>query len=219
MQHALALSLLALLAPAEGLRPAFVPKRLYKDWVALNSRSTTRHIMLPLTAAGKEECLRLKTEIVAAQNAGEFVVDAFSREAALHSVDEESRTDGGIVGRRLRQGVCTLPELDRASFCSPLGRVSGPLQSSVGYHLVLVEERIGLEMHDGGMTRVVPQPLDGGGVKSVLVPANENETSELLEPQMLFNLGGFLIVSYAGGQLLGALASSIDLRQIAESVA
>ena len=32
-------------------------RQVYYDWVALNARSTTRHIMKPLTTAGREELL------------------------------------------------------------------------------------------------------------------------------------------------------------------
>ena len=158
------LIIIAALSPAlAATKPPFVPRRLYLDWVALNCKATTRHIMRPPTAAGREECLALKTELVAAQQAGvrsshqtsfvlfcffhemrdsqAFIVDAFGELAAQQSIDEESRGDGGIIGRRLRQGVCREPELDRACFCSPLGRVTGPVQTTSGYHLVLVEER------------------------------------------------------------------------------
>ena len=79
-------------------------------------------------------------------------------------------------------------------------------------------ERLGLEMHDRGMARVVPEPLESGGVKSVLAPPDDEEASELVSPDALLNLVGFLLVSYVGGQLLSALASSIDVEQMANSV-
>ena len=135
-------------------------RQVYYDWVALNARSTTRHIMKPLTTAGREELLLLKQQVRADVTAGSFVVDAFAS-AATVSIDEESCQNGGLIGRRLRQGVCILPELDRACFTAPLGEVAGPLRSSEGYHLVLVEERLGLAMHDGGNTRVVAEPASG----------------------------------------------------------
>ena len=40
------------------------------------------------------------------------------------------------------------------SSTAPLGEVAGPVRSVEGFHLVLVEERIGLIMHDGGMSRL-----------------------------------------------------------------
>ena len=51
-------------------------RQLYYDWVALNARSTTRHIMKPLTTAGREELLLLKQQVRAEVTAGSFVVDA-----------------------------------------------------------------------------------------------------------------------------------------------
>ena len=213
----LALLLLSYASVATAVRPGFVPKRLYMDWVALNSKSTARHIMRSRTPEGRTELLQIKTEILAGQSGGTFVVDAFSEAARQHSTDEESRASGGLLGRRLRQGVCREPALDRACFCSPLGRVTGPLETSEGWHLVLVEERIGLEMHDQGMSRVVPEVReDGVGVRSVLRPPDPAEASELFEPGVLLNVAGFVVVTSVGGQLLSSWASSIDLQQLAE---
>ena len=203
------------------LKPPLVPKRLYKDWVALNSRSTTRHIMKPRTAAGRAECLALKLalrEQVTQQ--GIFVVDAFATAAATESLDAESRDDGGLLGRRIRQGVCSDATLDRACFCSPLGQIVGPLESDVGWHLILVEERIGLEMHDSGMTRVVRQPRPTGedGVASVLAPADPDEQSELLDGASVASFVAFIACSIIGGQLISTWASSIDVGAIADSM-
>mmetsp|Transcript_30475 Transcript_30475/g.100864 ORF Transcript_30475/g.100864 Transcript_30475/m.100864 type:complete len:233 (-) Transcript_30475:148-846(-) len=196
--------------------PPLMPRRLYMDWVALNSKATARHIMRPPTTAGRAECLQIKQELSAATAAGEFVVDAFSAAAATHSLDEESRPNGGLLGVRLRQGVCRLPELDRACFCSPLGRVTGPLQTSQGVHLLLVEERIGLQMHDAGMSRVVAQPRQEGGVRSVLAPPDPDEAGD--GPELLLSLLGLAVVSVAGGQLIGAMASAVDLGAMASAV-
>ena len=132
--------------------PWFVPPRLYKDWVALNARSTARHILLRT----REECLNAARDLAAARSAGEFVVDAFAAKARACSLDDETRESGGLLGTRMRQGECRLPELDKACFCGPLGRVAGPVRSREGFHLVLVEERLGLEYYDDGMSRVLP---------------------------------------------------------------
>jgi len=215
------LSLIAislLIVACGAVKPPLVPRRLYKDWVALNARSTTRHIMRPRTPAGRQECIALKTELAAAQAAGAFVVDAFAAAATDQSADADSAPSGGLLGTRLRQGTCTLPELDRACFCSPLGRVTGPLETSLGWHLVLVEERIGLEMHDSGMSRVVRAPLPSGGVDSVLAPPDDDEPNELVAPDVLLNVAGFFALSYVGGQAIGSWATSIDLEKVASAV-
>ena len=198
--------------------PPLVPRRLYLNWVALNSRSTTSHIMRPLSLVGRDECVQIKLQLSVAKNSGIFVVDAFADSAVANSVDEESRSNGGLIGTRLRQGVCRVPELDRACFCSPLGIVTGPLQTPEGYHLVLVEERIGLEVHDSGMTRVVAEALPSGGVRSVLAPPDPDDVSELVAPDALLNVLLFALASWFGGQLLSTWASSIDVEQIANSI-
>ena len=207
-----------LIVACGAVKPPLVPRRLYKDWVALNARSTTRHIMRPRTPAGRQECIALKTELAAAQAAGAFVVDAFAAAATDQSADADSAPSGGLLGTRLRQGTCTLPELDRACFCSPLGRVTGPLETSLGWHLVLVEERIGLEMHDSGMSRVVRAPLPSGGVDSVLAPPDADAPADGLEPDVLLNVVAFVALSYVGGQLVAAWASSLDLERLASTV-
>ena len=215
------LLILLFLALTNGARPPpLVPKRLWLDWIALNSRSTARHIMRPRTAEGRDECMQLKSELVAACNSGEFIVDAFAAAAAKSSTDADSRNNGGLLGRRMKQGWVGLPELDRACFCAPLGRLHGPIETSDGYHLVLVEERIGLEKYDSGMNRVVPQPLADGapGVKSVLAPLDPEETPEALEPGVLLNVLGFFVVTWIGGQLIAGLASSFDIEAVANSV-
>ena len=189
-------------------------RQVYYDWVALNARSTTRHIMKPLTTAGREELLLLKQQVRAEVTAGSFVVDAFAA-AATASIDEESCQNGGLIGRRLRQGVCVLPELDRACFVAPLGEVAGPLRSSAGYHLVLVEERLGLAMHDGGMTRVVAEPAAGeagelGAVRSVLKPADPaDDGNELLSPVSVVTLVVSLLLVGVLGDVITTVASSI----------
>ena len=52
------------------LKPPLMPRRLYMDWVALNSKATARHIMRPPTTAGRAECLQIKQELSAATAAG-----------------------------------------------------------------------------------------------------------------------------------------------------
>jgi len=85
--------------------------RVYKDWVALNARSTTRHIMRPSTAEGRSQCLLLKQEIREQVSSGVFVVDAFAAAAPLNSLDLESSDNGGLIGRRptdTRSDQCVL---------------------------------------------------------------------------------------------------------------
>ena len=203
---------------------------LRRDWVALNMRSTSRHLMRPATPLGASECLKLKVEIQqAAQNGSEFVVDAFARCAAEHSIDEDTRGAGGLLGTRIQQGEirsrrsssCPAPELDRAAFEVPIGKVYGPFQSDYGYHLFLVEERIGYKRQDGEMTRVVAEPFAPGDprVRSVLAKPDTSEEGLLVLPNGVFITDGkqkatdfvvsFLAVMVAG-QLIAALAGQLS---------
>ena len=174
--------------------------------------------MKPPTAAGREECLAVKLAIREQISQGSFIVDAFADAAKRESIDLESASDGGLIGERIKQGMCREPELDRACFCSPLGQVVGPLQTQIGWHLVLVEERIGLEMFDSGMVRVIPQPrADGSGVDSVLAPADPaEEQSDQFES--ILSLLGFVAATWIGSELLSNWAASIDLGEMAARV-
>jgi hypothetical protein len=181
--HLLALPTTTSLTPVEILR---------RDWVALNMRSTCRHLLRPSTPVGASECLKLKVEIQQAVQDGEFVVDAFSTRAAEHSIDADTRDAGGLLGTRLQQGeirsrrssACPAPELDRAAFEVPIGKVYGPFQSDYGYHLFLVEERIGYRRQDGELTRVVAEPFAPGDarVRSVLAKPDTSEEGLLVLP-------------------------------------
>ena len=124
-----------------------------------------------------------------------------------------------MVSERIRQGVCPNPDIDRACFTAPLGQVAGPIRSDEGYHVVLVQERIGLEMHDAGMSRVVAEPLPSGdGVRSVLAPPDPNEISEALDPTNLLMLAGSTVVVVLGGELIAQVASSVDIEALANSM-
>ena len=69
------------------------------DWVALNSKSTTRQIVRPLTEAGRQECLLIKQAIRDQVQQGMFVVDAFVAEAARSTIDDIGRSNGGLCTR------------------------------------------------------------------------------------------------------------------------
>ena len=48
---------------------------------------------------------------------------------------------GGLLGKFDRNKFAALPQLNNAFFTLPKGKVSAPIRSRVGYHVVLVEER------------------------------------------------------------------------------
>ena len=146
-------------------------QQVQRDWAALNMRSTTRHIMLPLSEDGRTDCLKLKLALRKATEKGIFIVDAFAASAVDYSRDADTAANGGLLGDLLPQGAVRSPALDRACFTCPLGRVAGPIESEFGWHLILVCERTGCRF-DEGMTRCVAEPLpDGEGVRSVVCPS------------------------------------------------
>ena len=211
--HLLVVVLLA--ESAEGIIDPI--KTIRRDWAALNMRSSTRHLMRPRTPAGRSECLALKLQLrEAVASEGTFVVDAFAALAEEHSIDEDTRLRGGLLGERLKQGECRSKELDRACFTAPLGQVSGPIESEFGHHLVLVQERIGCR-YDSGMTRVVPEACADGPNRSVLAPAEPDEPSAVAYP--IFSAALLLLFALAAGQaiaeLAGLVAPPVPLSQLA----
>ncbi|MDI7277379.1 MAG: peptidylprolyl isomerase, partial [Anaerolineae bacterium] len=74
-------------------------------------------------------------EVVARLEAGE----SFEELAALYSLDSGTRQQGGDLGW-LPRGVI-VPEFDRAAFALQPGQTSAPVKSSLGYHVIRVDER------------------------------------------------------------------------------
>ena len=173
------LSLLLLIVPNLPSIGALTPlQQIKRDFAALRMKSTTRHLMRPLTPRGREETLAIKQKVRNIARNGTFVVDAFADAARRYSVDEDTGGTGGLLGELLPQGAVRSKELDRCCFTAPLGSVHGPVETEYGWHLVLVCERIGCR-YDEGMTAVVAVPSDSGqGVQSVLVSAREVEEAD-----------------------------------------
>lgn len=67
---------------------------------------------------------------------------SFAKIAELYSDDRESSKLEGRLGTFDRNRYAELENLNTAFFTLPPGEVSAPVRSRVGYHLVLVEERL-----------------------------------------------------------------------------
>ncbi|MCL6429803.1 MAG: peptidylprolyl isomerase [Anaerolineae bacterium] len=65
--------------------------------------------------------------------------ESFEDLAALYSLDGGTRDQGGDLGW-LPRGV-VLPELEEAAFSLEPGETSAPIKSSLGYHIIRVDER------------------------------------------------------------------------------
>ena len=80
MKRTLLLVLLAARPTSSFIYPFW--SRLYMDWVALNARSTTRHIKLPANAEGRAAALMLKQSLREQASRGARVEHAVGWSAA-----------------------------------------------------------------------------------------------------------------------------------------
>lgn len=196
-------------------------KVLRRDWAALNMRSTARHLLRPPSKAGYAQCAELKQQVAAGVLEGEFVVEAFARACREHSLDEETRVRDGLLGTRMRQGWVRDDTLDRACFVAPLGQVTGPIETPYGWHLVLVEERIGCRF-DNGMTRVVPREVsgatrgEGGGDAPFVRSALDEGDADAAQRELW--LGAGKAVAATGALWLGANVLAQGAAQVVDQV-
>lgn len=63
----------------------------------------------------------------------------FAAEAKAHSVDPGSRDKGGELGFFRRGSM--VPAFEKYAFTAPIGKISAPVKSPFGYHVIQVEER------------------------------------------------------------------------------
>jgi foldase protein PrsA len=64
----------------------------------------------------------------------------FATEAEKYSIDPGSKDKGGELGF-FRRGQM-VPAFDKAAFSLPVGKISAPVKSPFGYHIIQVEKRI-----------------------------------------------------------------------------
>ena len=107
------------------------------------SRVRARHILWLAPAGSDGEEAKLKAMKARARlQTGETFADV----AALESEDPGSKARGGDLGTFGRGQM--VPEFERAAFEAPVGKVVGPVRTPVGWHLILVDERIADEPAD-----------------------------------------------------------------------
>lgn len=83
--------------------------------------------------------------------------DGWDAVAAMYSDDESTKAKGGLIKDASFSHYP--PEIQTVLRTQPLGEIAGPLRSSVGYHLFLVEERV-LEGQREPFEKVKPSILD-----------------------------------------------------------
>lgn len=91
------------------------------------AEARARHILVPdaKTAAKVEADLKAGKD--------------FASEAKQYSTDPGSREKGGELGW-FRKGAM-VPSFDAYAFSAPIGKISQPIKSAFGYHIIQVEER------------------------------------------------------------------------------
>ena len=71
---------------------------------------------------------------------------SFAEQAKVESDDETTASQGGDLGWIAKGSLAMMPAFDSVLFSIPLGQVSMPVRSRLGYHLVMVDKR---ETRDG----------------------------------------------------------------------
>lgn len=123
-----------------------------------------RHILVK----GEGEALKLRGEL-------EQGFDTFENYASIHSLDPGSKVKGGDLGYFARGQM--VPAFDEAAFTLEVGKISEPIQTDFGYHLILVEDKKTIqEMMDGGVEAAVVDPLK----EAILYPYMGEEYDKIL---------------------------------------
>lgn len=185
--------------------PAFIEnawRKVTKDLAALTRRVTARHILV----ANEDVALALKRKIRNQSiEKNEFVVDVFEQAAQKYSQDKTTNQRGGLVGTLVPQGYCRSAILDEACFQVPLGSLEGPVQSEVGYHLVLVTERTNCPKLDGECTKLIQttsEDVFGTRVSS-------EQVGQVNVGELIVNQAGFWFFTLLAGGFVAELAEKI----------
>ncbi|MBI4064145.1 MAG: peptidylprolyl isomerase [Elusimicrobia bacterium] len=111
--------------------------QLFRDRTA--ERIRARHVLLKIPAGAtmveKSKTLSRIKEIKKEAEAGAD----FAELAEGHSQDTESAKRGGDLGYFIRGWM--VPAFEAAAFSLPLGKISEPVETEFGYHIIVVEEK------------------------------------------------------------------------------
>jgi peptidyl-prolyl cis-trans isomerase C len=179
--------------------------RVKNDLLALTRRVTARHILLP---PNREVALTLKQKIrTQCMESNRFIVDVFEEAARKYSQDEATSSRGGLIGELVPQGFCRSPELDRACFEVTLGEIEGPIETSYGYHLLLVSERTNCPKLDGPKTKLVPGGSIHGGVFGTLIESDQ--AGKVNVAKFVVDQISFWLAAFVAGGMLAEIAAQI----------
>ncbi len=63
----------------------------------------------------------------------------FDNLAKKNSIDDTSKNSGGLIGY-VREGA-TVPEFEKAVFSTPSGKISAPVKTQFGWHIIKIGEK------------------------------------------------------------------------------
>ena len=109
----------------------------HKTEFTVSERVRARHILIKFGDGKKESLDKALKEIN--EIAAKTQLDNFSEMAKKHSQDPGSRDKGGDLGFFGRGRM--LPEFERVAFSTPVGKVTKPVKTKYGYHILLVDEK------------------------------------------------------------------------------
>jgi peptidyl-prolyl cis-trans isomerase SurA len=121
---------------------------------ASQMRVRARHV---LVLVGKDSDGTAEKKRIDAAAAELAAGAAFEDVAKKHSDDAGSRERGGLLGEFGRGDM--VPEFEKAAYALEVGRVSAPVRSPFGWHLIRVDERVQAAKTDNAGTEQVRQKL------------------------------------------------------------
>lgn len=126
-----------LLSAADGTKRAEEYYNSHRDLYKNDLEVRARHILIGIekgNAASEAQAKKKIDEI-----AEKAKKDDFGKLAAQYSEDPGSKAKNGDLGFFSKGRM--VPEFEKVAFELPIGKVSAPVKSSFGYHLIKVEER------------------------------------------------------------------------------
>jgi len=134
--------------------------RDHQDEFEIPARATVRAVVLGKAPAAQDTVATLER----ARDIAQQIRDGadFEGLAAEESADAPTATNGGDLGIFPKGRM--IPAFDSAAFSAPLGEVTDPVWSGIGYHLLRVDERWG---------------QDSVHARHILIPVERSDASEL----------------------------------------
>jgi len=107
----------------------------HPEWAKPGDRARASHILIRVNEDQSEEAARALVDDLRQQ----LLHGADFATVAKRSSEDPHRDDGGVMGWSAPGEL--LPELDAALFSLPVGELSMPIQTRLGFHLLRVDER------------------------------------------------------------------------------